>query len=61
LQQTGEGAVLNVANKITKGLKYKIRRSQISLFNLMAYLITSLALLSAITKHGSLRNITALQ
>ena len=36
LQQTGEGAVHNVAHTVNKGLKYKIRNSQIALYNLIA-------------------------
>ena len=36
LQQTGEGGVNNVAHNIIKGLKYKLRHSQISLHNLIA-------------------------
>ena len=35
LQQTGKGAVNNVAHKITKVLKYKIRLPQIILYNLI--------------------------
>jgi hypothetical protein len=36
LQHTVEGEVHNVAHKITKGIKYKVCLSQISLYNLIS-------------------------